>query len=54
MSKELLDIMAYPKCKVNIKYDEKKNKIICGRCKLKFPVLERDIPNMLIEDAKKF
>ncbi|MCK4635219.1 MAG: Trm112 family protein [Candidatus Aenigmarchaeota archaeon] len=54
VSKELLDIMACPKCKKNIRHDEKENKIVCDKCRLKFPILEGDIPNMLIEDAEKF
>lgn len=54
VAKELLDIMACPKCKGNIKYDRKKNRIICGKCRLRFSVLEGDIPDMLIEDAEKF
>ena len=53
ISKELLDIMACPKCKGDIKYDGSKY-IICEKCRLKFPVLEGDIPDMLIEDAEKF
>lgn len=54
LKKELLDIMACPKCKGDIKYDKKKNKITCGKCRLRYPVLEGGIPNMLIEDAEKF
>ena len=54
VSKELLDILACSKCKGNIKYDRKNNKIICNKCRLKFPVLEGNIPDMLIEDAEKF
>ena len=54
IDKELLDIMACPKCKGDIKYDKDENKILCEKCRLKFPILEGDIPDMLIEDAKKF
>jgi len=54
VSKELLDILACPKCKEDIKYDKKEKKIICNKCRLKFPILEGDIPDMLIEDAEKF
>lgn len=51
--KELLDILACPKCKGNISYDKKAEKIICAKCRLKFPVIEGTIPDMLIEDAEK-
>ncbi len=54
MNKELLDIMACPKCKKSIRYDENENKIVCDKCRLKFNILEGNIPNMLIEDAEKF
>ncbi len=54
LSKELLEILACPKCKGNIRYDRKTNKLICNKCRLKFKILEGDIPDMLIEDAEKF
>lgn len=54
VAKELLDILACPKCKGDIKYDKKNEKITCNKCRLKFPVLEGNIPDMLIEDAEKF
>ena len=54
LSKELLEILACPKWKGNIRYDRKTNKLICNKCRLKFKILEGDIPDMLIEDAEKF
>lgn len=47
--KDLLAIMACPKCKADIK--EEGMFITCGKCKLAYPVLDNDIPDMLIEDA---
>lgn len=52
IDKELLDILACPKCKDSIELE--KGKIVCKKCRLKFPILEGDIPDMLIEDAEKF
>lgn len=52
--KELLAVLACPKCKGGIRYDRKANRIICNRCKLRYPVLEGGIPDMLIENAEKF
>ena len=52
LKKELLDILACPKCKGNVKYD--KNKLICNKCRLRYKILEGNIPNMLIEDAERF
>lgn len=47
--KELLAIMACPKCKGDIK--EQGMFITCAGCRLAYPVLDGDIPDMLIEDA---
>ena len=48
MNKELLDVLACPKCKESV---EVKNKfILCKKCKLAFPVLDT-VPDMLLEDA---
>lgn len=51
VKKDLLDILACPKCKGDVK--EKGMFIICGKCKLAYPVLDGDVPDMLIEDAWK-
>jgi uncharacterized protein YbaR (Trm112 family) len=54
VSKELLEILACPKCKGDLKYDRKADKLSCGKCRLRFKVLEGKIPDMLIEDAEKY
>ena len=51
LKKELLDIMACPKCKGPLVY--KKDKLICRKCRLKYGIFD-DIPNMLIDEAEKF
>ncbi len=51
LSKELLEILACPKCKQDIKLSEDKNWLICEKCRLKYPIVE-DIPVMLVEEAK--
>jgi uncharacterized protein YbaR (Trm112 family) len=48
VSKDLLKILACPKCKGDIK--EKGMFLVCNKCKLAYPVLD-DVPDMLIEDA---
>lgn len=50
ISKELLDILACPKCKGNIYLNEKEDGLICDRCKLLYGIKE-DIPIMLIDEA---
>lgn len=54
IDKKLLDILACPSCKKDVRYDQKKNRIICAKCRLRFQVLEGDVPDMLIEDAEKY
>lgn len=49
---KLLEILACPKCKGDIAYDRKNNKLICHKCKLAYRV-EDDIPVMLIDEAEK-
>jgi len=49
--KDLLEIMACPKCKGDIQ--EKGMFILCKKCKLAYPVLDENVPDMLIEDAWK-
>ena len=49
VKKELLEIMACPKCKGDIKEDGLF--LTCSACKLAYPVLDGDVPDMLIEDA---
>lgn len=47
--KELLEILVCPKCKGEIK--EKGMFLICEQCKLAYPVLDGDVPDMLLDDA---
>jgi len=52
ISKELLDIMACPKCKGDVRLNEAKDGLICDKCKLLYEIKD-DIPVMLIDEAKK-
>jgi hypothetical protein len=49
---ELLDILACPKCKGDIKLSETENGLVCDSCKLLYPIKD-DIPVMLIDEAQK-
>ncbi|HGY55426.1 MAG TPA: Trm112 family protein [Caldithrix abyssi] len=53
VEKELLEILACPKCKGDLEYDEEKDRLICHQCRLIYRV-EDDIPIMLIDEAEKF
>ncbi len=69
LDKELLDILACPKCngkivvrdesgkeeikQTDLEYDEKNQRLICHNCRLKFKI-EDDIPIMLIDETESF
>ncbi|MBO8130845.1 MAG: Trm112 family protein [Candidatus Marinimicrobia bacterium] len=53
ISKELLEILACPKCKGDLIYDQENDKLICESCRLKYPIKD-DIPIMLIDEAEKY
>lgn len=50
IKKELLDILACPKCKGPVESDEQQSSLICRNCRLVYPVKD-DIPIMLIDEA---
>jgi len=52
IDKELLDILACPKCKGDIVLTEAGDGLTCDACKLKYPIKD-DIPVMLIDEAEK-
>ncbi len=52
IDKELLDILACPKCKGGIYLTKEGNGLICDKCKLKYEIKD-DIPIMLIDEAIK-
>jgi uncharacterized protein YbaR (Trm112 family) len=52
INQELLDILACPQCKGEVKLNEQGDGLICQSCKLMYEIKD-DIPIMLIEKAKK-
>jgi uncharacterized protein len=53
VSKELLDILACPKCKGDLRLTEAGDGLICEQCNLVYEIKD-DIPIMLIEEAKPY
>jgi uncharacterized protein YbaR (Trm112 family) len=51
ISKDLLDILACPKCKGDLRLTDKGDGLICDQCRLLYEIKD-DIPIMLIEEAK--
>ena len=57
LDKQLLEIIACPKCKGDLEYtpdkaNDKNGKLVCHKCKLLYRV-EDDIPIILIDEAEK-
>ena len=50
MKKELLDILACPACKAQVKFED--TMIVCTACGLRYPVKD-GIPVMLVEEAER-
>jgi uncharacterized protein len=50
ISKDLLDILACPKCKGDIHLNDQGDGLICQSCRLMYPIKD-DIPVMLIDEA---
>jgi uncharacterized protein len=51
ISKELLEILACPKCKGELRLNIAEDGLICDRCRLLYEIRE-EIPIMLIDQAK--
>ena len=51
ISKDLLEILACPQCKGDLKLTESGDGLICEKCRLLYEIRD-DIPIMLIEEAK--
>ena len=51
INQELLDILACPQCKVEIRLNDAEDGLICEACRLIYEIRD-DIPIMLIEEAK--
>lgn len=49
VKKDLLDVLACPKCKGQVK--EVGMFIACAKCRLAYPILDGDVPDMLLDDA---
>jgi uncharacterized protein YbaR (Trm112 family) len=52
IQKELLDILACPKCKGPVELTAKADGLMCRSCRLVYEIRD-DIPVMLIDEAKK-
>ncbi|HEY7529830.1 MAG TPA: Trm112 family protein [Gemmatimonadota bacterium] len=53
LDKELLEVLACPKCKGALEYREAEDQLVCHRCRLIFAVRD-NIPIMLLDEAGSF
>jgi len=53
LDKQLMEILACPKCKGAVQYNDAKDGLLCKSCKLEYPIRD-DIPVMLVDEAKSF
>jgi uncharacterized protein len=51
LSQDLLDILACPKCKGELRLTDQQDGLVCEACKLRYPIKD-DIPIMLIDEAE--
>ncbi|MGP0629321.1 Trm112 family protein [Nitrospina sp. 32_T5] len=49
--KELLDFLVCPQCKGDLQLSPNEDGLLCGACKLKFPIRD-GIPIMLMNEAE--
>jgi uncharacterized protein YbaR (Trm112 family) len=52
IDKELLKILACPKCKGEVNLNEQGDGLVCPTCRLVYPIKD-DIPVMLVDEAKR-
>ncbi len=52
LDKRLLDVLACPKCKGDLRYEKARSRLACNKCRLAYRI-EDGIPIMLVEEAEK-
>lgn len=52
LSKELLDILACPKCKGGVTLREDGSALVCAACAVRYPIRD-GIPVLLVDEAEK-
>jgi uncharacterized protein len=51
LNRELIDVLACPKCKGKLDLKPDESAFVCRACKLVYSVVD-DIPNFIVEEAK--
>jgi len=53
MNRELLEILACPKCKGNLSLDHERNELRCFACMLAYRI-DDDIPVLMVDEAYSY
>ena len=53
LDKDLLEILACPRCKGELEYKADQAELICPKCRLIYKIKD-EIPVLLIDEAEKF
>ena len=51
LPKDLLELVACPKCKGKVTLEQDESGFVCPSCKLLYPIVD-GLPNFLIDDAR--
>ena len=51
LAKDLIEIVACPKCKGKVTLETDESGFVCATCKLKYPITD-GLPDFLLDDAK--
>lgn len=51
LPQDLLEILACPKCKSSLTYEQEERRLVCATCQVYYPVRD-GIPILLIEEAR--
>ena len=54
IEKKLVEMLICPKCNGTLDFRKVENCLACKECKIKYKIIDGDIPDMLIEDAENF
>jgi len=50
INRELLDLLACPRCKKQVRLNQDSSGLVCAQCRLLYPIRD-DIPIMLADEA---
>lgn len=52
MDRKILEILVCPECKGHLKHDRAGRELLCSRCRLAYPINEKGVPVMLVDEAR--